>query len=282
MRNHWTTILLLAMILSLGGCRQTAGPAGRREVAGAASPIAVASSYLAVAVRDVLGEDEPLVTLAEAGMCPGHFDLRPSQARRLRSCGLLVRFDFQESLDSRLSEDSARSPRVLAVTVAGGLCEPESYRSVCRQLAEALVRAERLSPDDAKRRLAAIDKRMDRLGRWTAGEVKNAGMNGTLVLASGHQAAFCRRLGLDVVATFSSVDTARPGQVDEAIRAGEAAGARLIVANAAEGRQLADALADRLGAKVVVFDNFPSGQGPRAFDALVRRNVTALVEASEP
>jgi hypothetical protein len=55
-----------------------------------------------------------------------------------------------------------------------------------------------------------------------------------------------------------------------------------IVANLPEGRQAADALADRFAAKVVVFGNFPDGQGLDSFDRLVRDNVTLLVKAVQP
>lgn len=292
MRNHVAKLLLVPLMLIPAACRPAArstgpvdanhGSRARHESVDRASPIAAANSYLAAVVLDLLGENEPLVTLAEPGMCPGHFDFRPSQARQLRACRLLVRFDFQQSLDARLSDDPAEAPCVAAVTVHGGLCEPDTYESACRQLAEAMVQAGRLSPDDAKRRLAAIGQRMDQLNAWMIQEVEAAGLSGTPTLASGHQAAFCHRLGLDVAATFESVDTARPGQIDEAIHAGEKTGARLIVANLPEGRQLADALADRLGARVVVFGNFPTDSGPRGFDSLVRANVAALVEASRP
>ncbi|NLF31141.1 MAG: zinc ABC transporter substrate-binding protein, partial [Planctomycetes bacterium] len=101
------------------------------------------------------------------------------------------------------------------------------------------------------------------------------------VLASVHQEAFCRWLGLNVVATFSGADTAGVGEVDEAVRRADAAGVRLIVANRPEGRRVADALAERLGAKVVVFGNFPAlDEGHDCFDDLLTDNVAALLEAS--
>ncbi len=57
---------------------------------------------------------------------------------------------------------------------------------------------------------------------------------------------------------------------------------QLIIANRPEGRQAADALADRFGAQVIVFDNFPDGHGRDSFDRLVRTNVEQLVKAVQP
>ena len=98
------------------------------------------------------------------------------------------------------------------------------------------------------------------------------------MLASGHQADFCRWLGFRVVKEISTADNSRVVDLDEAIKAGEAAGVRVIVANEPEGRRAADAVADRLQARVVVFANFPEPAKEPAFDDLVRRNLAAILE----
>lgn len=248
---------------------------------GSASWVA-SSSYLATVLSDLLGAAEPVVVLAEPGMCPGHFDLRPSQVRQLRSSRVLARFHFQRSLDARIGLPEGKGPHVVAVTLAGGMCEPASYLEACRQLAEALVDQQRLPASEAEQRVAAVAARMDSLARWCTEEVERAGLRDEPVLCSGHQAAFCRALGLRVIATFSAGDTAPPSEIDQAIKAGEEAGIRLLVANRPEGRQMADALADRLGARVVMFGNFPERNGAGAFDELVRRNVALLIESTRP
>lgn len=291
MRSLSQAIWYSTLVATCCGCQPSLGTRdmeqarrGSSPVAatGAAADIAVASSYLAVAARDLLGDDLPLLLLAEPGMCPGHFDLRPSQSRQLRACGLLVRFDFQSSLDARVVPTATNSPRVIVVTVPGGMCEPASYLATCRQLAESFVTERRLSREDAQRRLAVISARMDQLTTWARQQVADASLGGLPVLSSGHQAAFCRLLGLNVIAPFSAADAAPLRQIDEAVTAGEQAEVRLIIANFPEGRQAADALADRLGSVVVVFGNFPDRDGARAFDELVHRNVEVLVEAMQP
>jgi hypothetical protein len=121
---------------------------------------------------------------------------------------------------------------------------------------------------------------MDELSAWATGQIDEAGLSGVPVLSSGHQADFCRHLGLRVAGTFSAVDTATPSQIDRAVRAGQQAEVQLIVANLPEGRQLADAFAARLDARVVVLGNFPDGDGQAAFEQLVRGNVRALIAAT--
>jgi hypothetical protein len=123
---------------------------------------------------------------------------------------------------------------------------------------------------------------MNRLADRARGRIAQAGLDGEGVLASGHQRDFCEWLGLRVVGTFRGADVAGTGELQEAIRAGGKASVGHVVANRPEGRRVADALAGRLGARVVVFDNFPeSGGEGSGFDALVRANVGRLIAGGE-
>jgi len=284
-------VLLVAVVLA--GCGPSFEAAGREgpspqgvsaakdtgdeEVDGA---VGASNSFLAAVARDLLGNDAPLVVMAKPGMCPGHFDIRPSQVRQAAACRVVLRFDFQKSLDARFQSTAARQPRVVEVDVAGGLCEPKSYVAACRQVAEVFVAEGLLSRETADPRLADVTARMDELDRWAREQIQKAGLADAPVLASRHQAAFCCGLGLKVAAEFPSADTAGMSEIDQSVKQGREAGVRLIVANLPEGRQAADALAERFQAKVVVFGNFPMANDPQAFEQLVRDNVMALVQTA--
>ncbi len=264
------TVCVLIGLAAGSGCRKPPPPAD----------VAASNTFLAAAARDLLGPGRSVACLAGPGMCPGHFDVRPGQVSQLRRCGVLLRLDFQKGLDARLAGPVADGLRIVEVRLPGGLCEPASYLAACRQAADALVDAGLLDRPAADRRLRAVEDRMERLSDDAKAHV--AALKNGPVLTSNHQDAFCRWLGLEVAATFRGADAASVGEVDRAVRAGEAAGVRLVIANRPEGRRLADALAARLDAAVVVFDNFPATGEDRAFDALVRRNVDALVRAAGP
>ena len=78
-----------------------------------------------------------------------------------------------------------------------------------------------------------------------------------------------------MAAEFPAADVASTGGIDRAVTDAADARVRFIIANVPEGRRMADVLADRLHAPVIVFANFPEPGKPRAFDAMVRRNVEA-------
>ncbi len=283
-------LFAVAMLLAVG-CGQTQPPAASCSPVATHetalpktlpkdAPTAVSNSYLEAALRDLLGRKTPLVRLAGPLMCPGHFDMRPSQLRELAGCGRLVRFDFQASLDKHFGhfgETSGGSRPVVTVHVTGGLCVPGSYLSACRQIADSFVADKTLDRREADRRLAVVERRMASLETDVLRRIDAAGLRGVPVLCSAHQADFCRWLRLCVAAEMWSAGAAATGEIKQAVDAAAAAGVHLIVANQPEGRRSADALADPLHARVVVFANFPSVDEDEAFDAMVRQNLAALL-----
>ena len=266
-------MLAAAAVVGLPGCRkQSATPSS-------APAVAATNSLLECAAKDLLGPETAVLRLAEPGTCPGHFDIRPSQVDEIRRCRVLLRLDFQMSLDAKVGGAAGEGLRIAEVVVRTGLCEPESYLAACRQTADALVAAGLLSGADANGKLEEIAARVEAVSADCRAKV--AALQGAPVVASSHQEAFCKWLGLRPAAVFAGADSAGIGQVDEAVRRGEEAGAKLVIANLPEGRKVADALAERLGARVVVFGNFPAlGRGQESFDDLLKDNVRLLLEAA--
>jgi len=277
--RYRAVLCLMWAVVALVGCDRSAVQGSTTTPKGTAH-VAVSNSYLEAAFLDVMGATEPVLRLADPGMCPGHFDLRPSQVNGLRSCRILLRFEFQNSLDAKLGSVIEGGLRIGEIRIAGGLCEPSSYIATCRQVADALVLGQVTDRASADGRLVEIEKRLNAKTDWCRRQVDQAGWGGRAVICSGHQEAFCTWLGLKVVATFSGADTASIEQIEEAIRAGDSRAVGAVIANLPEGRRLADALGQRLKAPVVVFGNFPAMQGSEpSFDALLTTNVTALLGA---
>jgi len=266
--------MVLALAVAGGGCQ-------RSENGDARPAVGVTTTYLESALADLIGEGARVIRLAEPGTCPGHFDIRPSQAAELRRCGMLVRFDFQNSLDRILDAAGVNGPQIVAVTAGAGLGKPDTYLASCRQVADGLVQGGWLARANAETRIEALAQRMQALTVESSNRVAHAGLTGVHVIAGRHQKEFCEWLGLKVESSFRAADTASIAEIDEAINRGRLAGVKVVVANLPEGRRTADALAERLGAKVVVFENFPClSDGKASFEGMVRRNIEGLLEAA--
>ncbi len=274
MVNSWNRTWAAALVAALvTGCSPE--PEDPRPV------VATTTSYLECAVADLSGERFRIVRLLPPGTCPGHFDVSPAMLDSLAAAKLLLRFEFQSSLDARLRHFCNDGLWIAAVVSPEGLCVPDTYIVVCRDVCHALCEADPVRAADYQRRMDEIENRMTALLNEARAEIEEAGLLGARVLASGHQAHFCRALGLDVLATFTGREASGFKELENCIRAGTNTGVRFVIANLQEGELLAAPLADRLGATVVVMSNFPSMQdNETTFDALVRRNVAALLEAN--
>lgn len=257
-------------LVAASGCRHA-------EPTAAAPPrIAVSNAYLAAAVRDLLGADTPVLTLAEPGTCPGHFDMRASQFEALRAGRLLLRFDFQRGLDDKLARLRDGGLTIAAIKAPEGMCVPSSYADAVAATSAALVSAGLLDEQQAAGALHDIRARMAALQTELRAAVDASELAGSAIVCSSHQARFCQTLGLDVHATFGGMDKESPAQVNAAVQAG--GGIKCVIANRPEGTALAESLAHHADARLVVFDNFPSGQGAQSFDRMVRDNVARLVD----
>lgn len=272
----WLALAVIGGILTICSCDRKSGASPR-------AAMAVSNSYLASATYEVAGGSLGVFCLAPPGTCPGHFDIRPSQVDALRRCRLLLRFEFQGAIDAQLKDIVQAGLQIQSVKVPGGMCEPSSYLAACRQTAEAMVAANLADREATARQLDQIEQRLKVLADECLAQMHQAGLDNAPVLCSVHQQGFCRWLGLNVVEIFSGSDSASLGQLDSAIEAGRMAGARLVIGNQPEGRGAADALAEQIDARVVVFENFPAApQDKGTYEAMARGNVERLARTSQP
>jgi ABC-type Zn uptake system ZnuABC Zn-binding protein ZnuA len=265
--------LLVLACLMTAGCGEGSAPIGGYE-------IAVTNSYLECVVRDLWGQDVAILCLAPAGMCPGHFDISPAQVRQLKGCKLLLRFDFQQGIEQRLARMRDGGLDMQPVLAAPGLCVPDTYAAICRQICQILSRTYPQETARFEARLSALEERLAKLAAELRGSVTESGIVSAVALTSNHQAEFARWLGLDPVATFVGSDSETVANIDHCLKRAAGREVRFVIANRQEGMALAQALADRCKARAVVFSNFPQGceQGT-GFDRLLQDNVRLLCEA---
>ncbi|MBN1901651.1 zinc ABC transporter substrate-binding protein [Candidatus Sumerlaeota bacterium] len=268
-------ILYITFILFLFSCSEEADRDSRIL-------IGVTTSYLECAVRDIAGDMFDYVRIAPPGMCPGHFDLKPSQVQDLKKSVALFRFDFQNSLDEKMKNWNKDSLVIYSIKAPEGLCIPDSYRLCLKEVYENLRKAfpEEIplfasNYNNSSRRLDALEKECRK-------RIRDKELSGARVIASGHQEVFSRWLGLDVIATYSGGQSSSLNQLREILDKGKESGIRFIIANEQEGRQQAEALASHLRAPLVFFSNFPDMTPEQnRFDLLVRSNLDELERATQ-
>jgi zinc transport system substrate-binding protein len=249
------------------------------------SEIAVANSYLDAVVKDLCGNEKQILTLAPPGMCPGHFDISPSEVYQLCNCKVLFIFDFQKNIESVIPRTKQNLPKVCQITPSPGLCIPQTYLSVAKQVAKTLSEENPSQKAYYQSRLTEIEKRLENLSRELTERIEKSGLKDADVIVSEHQAEFAGWLGLNVIGTFVSSDVETPKNINQLFQKTKQHSIRYVIANKQEGPNLANALAEHLKAEVVTFSNFPENSNDKnnhpAFDMLLHENAQALFEAAK-
>lgn len=281
-------IFSLALGSILTGCENRADEKGQPE-------IAVTNSYLQCVVKDLCGDNTDILCLAPPGMCPGHFDISPTQVKQLCNCRILLLFDFQKRVEDSLSRMKSKGLKTGLVKAPPGLCVPETYLAACREVCGILSSEYPERQAQYKQRLELIGKRLDNLSEELLTKTRQSGLESAKVLASNHQSDFANWLGLETVATFVGSDIETFSNINNCLEKAKGQDVRFVIANKQEGTALAEALADRLGADAIVFSNFPdtnpvrsktptsngANSGQSGFDQMLRENVRTLLKAVE-
>ncbi len=260
------------MMVACSGSENNTGEARRS--------VAVTTSYLECAARDLAGDDFTYVRLVPPGMCPGHFDIAPGAVKSLKKSSLLLRFDFQDSMDEKIRPLVGKDFPIKGVVAPEGLCVPESYRNCVKELHEEFC----IRFPDKK---GQFDQAMDRVNRDLEAlekecltKIEEHHLKGGKVIVSGHQEVFCRWLGLDVAASYSGANAASALHLQNIIDKGKDSHVQYVITNLQEGSQQGEALATYLNAKMVSFSNFPNmTKGQESFYDLVRWNLDHLIRA---
>ncbi|ARN56506.1 metal ABC transporter substrate-binding protein [Sedimentisphaera salicampi] len=272
-------LLAAAAILSalLSGCGSKEQQKEKR-----AAKYASANSYLSSALSHITGEPEGIVNLVPPGMCPGHFDISPSQVKELFNCRILFLFDFQGNIEDSVQRISQRGLKLKKLKAQGGMCLPKTYENIISQLCRLLAEDSPETAEMYKLRKTKISEQIEKFSADTLNSFKEAGLQGKRVICSEHQEAFCKWLGLDVIASFSGRDTVTPAQINECLKSAEGRQIDFVIANRQEGTKLAEAIAERVGARTAVFSNFPSPDaGGLSYFAMVENNIRSITEAGK-
>ncbi len=267
--NFIAYITIAAMLFATAGCKDDSLP---QPVA----QIAVSNSYLRAAVEDICGADTPILEIVPPGMCPGHFDISPSKVNQLAECKLLLVFDFQNNLGHAMGRLADSGLKICPVESREGLCIPENYIHVVRNISEILSSVYPENTEYYSRRLEHITQRVNNLSSQVQQMMHTHGLNGQNVLTSKHQGIFVQWLGFNVVSTFTGRDNETAASINDTLLKANSTPISFVIANKQEGTAMAEAIGGRLGTPLRLVSNFPEGK--MGFDHLVMQNVNNLIE----
>lgn len=251
--------------------------------AGSGRPVAVGTAHLADVVRDLTDGRVRVYNLIPGGMCPGHFDIRPSDIAKLAESEKLFIHPWQKgqaNVSNAIAAADLEQGQVVIVDVPGNWMVPEVQARATRAVAEKLnsggsgLPVERVDERIAKTR---------RAGAAAADRLKAANATGMKVLCNEMLVPFAKWAGFEVVASFGRQEDTSAADVAGTVDAARQSGVLLVIDNLQSGNtRLGATLAREAGARHVVLTNFPdSSDECSTWEQAFRHNIDLLVASVE-
>jgi len=242
------------------------------------------NSLIADVTQDLADGKLEVRNLIPPGMCPGHYDVKPSDVERLANSKALLIHNWQENMKNITGlVEAADNPDLIikVIDVPDTPMVPGVQAQAIDKIAQALSE---IDPENSTyyrqrgelRKQAVLTK-----GEEIQSRLKEAKVSEAKVICSDMQAGFVDWAGFDVVATYGRPEELSVAEVEQLVTEAKQAGVALVIDNLQSGATgSSEAIALDIGAIQVTISNFPGGfEDTETWEKTVDKNVDLLLEA---
>ena len=271
-------VLIAALVGTLGAVLALA------EHAQPLVDIMTGSSFITNIVQDLADGKLITRTLIPPGVCPGHYDVKPSEIEALAHSKAVFIHNYQQNYENIAGAiEAAENPDLIitVLNVTGNWMVPAVQAEAVSKIAQALgeidpENAEYYAGNATERAQVILDK-----GEEVKERLLQAGVAGVTVICATMQEGFVRWAGFDIVATYGRPEELSPGDVEQLIDEAREAGVALIIDNLQSGTAtLGAAIEQDIEAIPVTISNFPGGlEKTETWEKAIDKNVDLLLAA---
>jgi ABC-type Zn uptake system ZnuABC Zn-binding protein ZnuA len=229
-------------------------------VASQEKPIIVCTTnVLGSIVKEFIGDEVDVVVLAQPGICPADYDMKPSDVYAVSKAKVLFYHGIKGEhwLETLIATSGNKDLKL--VKISGDWNTPEGAKQyitwIGRNISEVLG-------IDLSYKINAMVASVDTVAREIKSEAENLGTKNINVVCMSWQKPFVKWMGYNVIAEYGPPEMLSAGQVANLTETAKKAKAILIIDNLQVGVDFGARLASEVGAAHVVLTNFP-GAIPR-------------------
>jgi zinc transport system substrate-binding protein len=246
--------------------------------------IMAGSSLIANIIQDVAGDKLETRTLIPPGLCPGHYDVKPSDIVALANSTALFIHDYQQNFQNIVGAIEAAENSDLVITVlnvTGNWMVPAVQAEAVDKIAQALGE---IDPENAayyQQRAADREQAILAHGQEVENTLQEAGVEGVKVICAEMQAGFVMWAGFNITATYGRPEDLSSLDVNQLITEAKDTGVALIIDNLQSGSTMLGASIEQdVEAIPVTISNFPGGlENTETWEKAIDKNVDLLLEA---
>jgi ABC-type Zn uptake system ZnuABC Zn-binding protein ZnuA len=206
--------------------------------------------------REVGGEKVDVVSLVQPGVCPSHFDVRPSHVAEVGKASLILYHGMEPWLDGLITASGNQD--VVRAQLEGPWNAPELAIKKIEQVSDALIQADPQNASYYEENAAAAVAEIQRVADTIKRETETLEVETTPVLCMEWQQYLVEWLGFTIVGMYGPPETLSVKDVHTLIAQGSNANVMLVIDNLQSGTELGSEIAAEVGAYHVTLTNFPN------------------------
>lgn len=226
-------------------------------------------------VEEVGGARVDAISLVQPGICPDHFDVRPSTVSEINTASLVVYHGVEPWLDSMINASENKDVKKLLLNGPWGT--PPLAKAKINSIRDALIEIDPKNKTYYEKNAADVSKELDALNEEILAEAKELGTSEYKVIVMAWQKPFSEWIGLEVIEIYQPPETLSVQTVQNLVVKGKDEKVSFVIDNLQSGTTLGAQMADEIGGRHIVFSNFPEAiPGTDTIAEMIRYNADEL------
>ena len=246
--------------------------------------IMTGSSFITNIIQDVADDKVEPRTFIPPGVCPGHYDVKPSDIEALVNSKAFFIHNYQQNYENVIGLiEAAENPDLIitVINITGNWMAPPIQAQAVDKIAQALGE---IYPENAayyQERAVEREQAILDYGAEVKNTLQDAGIEDVKVICAEMQAGFVGWAGFNITATYGRLEDLSPTDVNQLITEAKQAGVALVIDNLQSGTTtLGAAMEQDIEAIPVTISNFPGGlENTETWEKAIDKNVDLLLQA---
>jgi ABC-type Zn uptake system ZnuABC Zn-binding protein ZnuA len=242
--------------------------------------IICSTTTLGALAEEVGGDHVAVIPLVQPGVCPSHFDIRPSHVAEVEQASLILFHGIEPWLEDLIT--ASGNEAITRVQLKGPWNTPALVQSKIEAIRDALIT---IDPDNTADYQKNSERAIDKLKNVTdtiQSEIGSYNVSEIPVLCMEWQVTFVEWMGFSVVGSYGPPETLSMKDIDLLITTGKKQNAQIVIDNLQSGTDVGAQIAAAIGAEHVVLSNYPSAvPGTETVASMMEYNARQFMETMD-
>jgi len=213
------------------------------------------TTALETLVEAVGKEKVNVISLVQPGVCPSHFDVRPSHVADVGGASLVLYHGVEPWLEDLIK--ASQNEGIERVHVEGPWNTPDFAIAKIKLIQDALSEVDPENADYYRKNAETAVSEINVTANTIKTEAETLEIDSVPVLCMEWQKSFVEWIGFDVAAAYAPPETLSIKDVNDLITTGREKEVVLVVDNLQSGTELGSEIAAQINGYHVVLTNFP-------------------------